>query len=65
MTLNSVPSESDFDVGIVGGGPMGVAAAIGISSEGPSVVVLDQRSLGGQIASSSKSKMFLASGSME
>jgi thioredoxin reductase (NADPH) len=44
----------DYDVAIIGGGPAGVAAAIGIASEGPSVVVLDERGPGGQIARSSK-----------
>lgn len=48
------PPTPDFDVAIIGGGPAGIAAAISIVTEGPSVVVLDQKGLGGQIATSSK-----------
>ncbi|MES2203344.1 MAG: NAD(P)/FAD-dependent oxidoreductase [Patescibacteria group bacterium] len=53
MTGNATV-QPDYDVAIVGGGPAGIAAAIGTVTEGLRVVVLDERSgPGGQIASSS------------
>jgi len=54
MTISVAPAPADtFDVAIIGGGPAGIAAAIGIAPEGPSVVVLEHKNLGGQIATSS------------
>jgi thioredoxin reductase (NADPH) len=47
-------TKPDFDVAIIGGGPAGIAAAISIVTEGPTVAVLDQKGPGGQIATSSK-----------
>jgi thioredoxin reductase (NADPH) len=53
MYGSSLP-ERDFDVAIIGGGPCGVASSISIRTEGPSVVILDEKGPGGQVATSSK-----------
>jgi thioredoxin reductase len=42
-----------FDVAVVGGGPAGLAAAVGTSSEGLSTVVVEQEAIGGQAGTSS------------
>ena len=52
MTQNTV-ADTDYDVAIVGGGPAGVACAISVVTEGPSVVILDEKGPGGQVATSS------------
>jgi thioredoxin reductase (NADPH) len=43
-----------YDVAIVGAGPAGLAASVYAASEGLSVVVLDQRSFGGQAGASAR-----------
>ena len=42
-----------FDVAVVGGGPAGLAAAVGASSEGLSTVVVEDEAIGGQAGTSS------------
>src|SRR5690242_7426153 len=42
-----------FDVAVVGGGPAGLAAAVGASSEGLSTVVVEHEAVGGQAGTSS------------
>jgi thioredoxin reductase (NADPH) len=42
-----------FDVVVVGGGPAGLAAAVGASSEGLSTVVVEHEAIGGQAGTSS------------
>ena len=42
-----------FDVAVVGGGPAGLAAAVGASSEGLSTVVVEHEAIGGQAGTSS------------
>jgi thioredoxin reductase (NADPH) len=42
-----------FDVVVVGGGPAGLAAAVGASSEGLSTVVVEHEAVGGQAGTSS------------
>jgi thioredoxin reductase len=42
-----------FDVAVVGGGPAGLAAAVGASSEGLSTVVVEDEAVGGQAGTSS------------
>lgn len=54
MSQITTCSACDFDVAIIGGGPAGVAAAIGLTTEGVRVVVLDELQAGGQVASTSK-----------
>ena len=43
-----------YDVAVVGAGPAGLATAVYAASEGLSVVVLDQRSFGGQAGASAR-----------
>jgi thioredoxin reductase (NADPH) len=42
-----------FDVAVVGGGPAGLAAAVGASSEGLRTVVIEHEAIGGQAGTSS------------
>ena len=42
-----------FDVAVAGGGPAGLAAAVGASSEGLSTVVVEDEAIGGQAGTSS------------
>jgi thioredoxin reductase len=42
-----------FDVAVVGGGPAGLAAAVGASSEGLATVVVEHEAIGGQAGTSS------------
>lgn len=48
-----------YDVAIVGAGPAGLAAAVYAASEGLSVVVLDERSSGGQAGASARIENYL------
>lgn len=48
-----------YDVAIVGAGPSGLAAAVYAASEGLSVIVLDQRAVGGQAGASSRIENYL------
>ncbi|MQX41793.1 NAD(P)-binding protein [Sinorhizobium meliloti] len=48
-----------YDVAIVGAGPSGLAAAVYASSEGLSVIVIDERAIGGQAGSSSRIENYL------
>ncbi|WP_327058896.1 FAD-dependent oxidoreductase [Luteimonas fraxinea] len=47
------------DVAIVGAGPAGLAAAVYAASEGLSVIVLDQRAIGGQAGASARIENYL------
>lgn len=51
--------ETVYDVAIVGAGPSGLAAAVYAASEGLSVIVIDNRSIGGQAGSSSRIENYL------
>jgi thioredoxin reductase (NADPH) len=55
-TLNP---EHVYDVAIVGAGPAGLAAAVYAASEGLSVVVLDERAMGGQAGASARIENYL------
>ncbi len=60
--LGMMPAlEADrlFDVAIVGAGPAGLAAAVYAASEGLSVIVLDERSTGGQAGASARIENYL------
>ncbi|MDR3384075.1 FAD-dependent oxidoreductase [Cupriavidus basilensis] len=48
-----------YDVAIVGAGPAGLAAAVYGASEGLSVVVLDERAMGGQAGASARIENYL------
>src|SRR3569623_1012476 len=51
--------EAVYDVAIVGAGPAGLAAAVYAASEGLSVIVLDERAMGGQAGASSRIENYL------
>lgn len=51
--------EAVHDVAIVGAGPAGLAAAVYAASEGLSVLVLDQRAIGGQAGASARIENYL------
>ena len=48
-----------YDLAIVGAGPAGLAAAVYAASEGLSVIVLDQRAIGGQAGASARIENYL------
>ncbi len=48
-----------FDVAVVGAGPAGLATAVYAASEGLSVVVFDQRAMGGQAGASARIENYL------
>ncbi len=48
-----------YDVAVVGAGPAGLAAAVYAASEGLSVIVLDERAIGGQAGASSRIENYL------
>ncbi|WEK42136.1 MAG: FAD-dependent oxidoreductase [Candidatus Sphingomonas colombiensis] len=51
--------EMLYDVAIVGAGPAGLAAAVYAASEGLSVIVLDERAMGGQAGASARIENYL------
>jgi thioredoxin reductase len=51
--MRPIPPEEVFDVAVVGGGPAGLAAAVGASSEGLRTVVVEHEAVGGQAGTSS------------
>lgn len=48
-----------YDVAIVGAGPAGLAAAVYAASEGLEVIIIDERSVGGQAGASSRIENYL------
>jgi thioredoxin reductase len=58
MTPDLDPADV-YDVAIVGAGPAGLAAAVYAASEGLSVVVFDERAVGGQAGASSRIENYL------
>ncbi len=59
LGLDTIDTDTTFDVAIVGAGPAGLAAAVYAASEGLSVVVLDSRAYGGQAGSSARIENYL------
>ena len=62
MSLGITPDldpNTVYDVAVVGAGPAGLAAAVYAASEGLSVIVLDQRSIGGQAGASARIENYL------
>ena len=51
--------DTTYDVAIVGAGPAGLATAVYAASEGLSVIVLDERSMGGQAGASARIENYL------
>ncbi|HEY2752617.1 FAD-dependent oxidoreductase, partial [Phenylobacterium sp.] len=51
--------EKLYDVAVVGAGPAGLATAVYAASEGLSVLVLDQRAMGGQAGASARIENYL------
>ena len=54
-----IDPEKVFDVAIVGAGPAGLAASVYAASEGLSVIVLDERAMGGQAGASARIENYL------
>jgi len=54
-----LPSNAEFDVAVIGGGPAGLAAAVYAASEGLDVAVLEKCAIGGQAGSSSRIENYL------
>ncbi|MGN7292583.1 FAD-dependent oxidoreductase [Rhizobium sp. SAFR-030] len=52
-------ADATYDVAIVGAGPAGLAAAVYAASEGLSVIILDERSAGGQAGASARIENYL------
>lgn len=59
LGLDTIDTNTTFDVAIVGAGPAGLAAAVYAASEGLSVVVLDARAYGGQAGASARIENYL------
>ena len=55
----SLDPKRVYDVGVVGAGPAGLAAAVYAGSEGLSVLVLDQQAFGGQAGASARIENYL------
>ncbi|HVQ72872.1 MAG TPA: FAD-dependent oxidoreductase [Bradyrhizobium sp.] len=51
--------DTTYDVAIVGAGPAGLATAVYAASEGLSVIVLDERTMGGQAGASARIENYL------
>jgi thioredoxin reductase (NADPH) len=54
-----IDTEKLYDVAVVGAGPAGLATAVYGTSEGLSVIVLDQRAFGGQAGASARIENYL------
>ncbi|WDJ94961.1 FAD-dependent oxidoreductase [Xanthomonas campestris] len=54
-----IDPDHRYDVAIVGAGPAGLATAVYAASEGLSVIVLDQRAIGGQAGASARIENYL------
>jgi len=55
----SLDPQKLYDVAVVGAGPAGLATAVYAASEGLSVLVLDQRAMGGQAGASARIENYL------
>jgi thioredoxin reductase (NADPH) len=54
-----IVTDTRYDVAIVGAGPAGLAAAVYAASEGLSVIVCDERAMGGQAGASNRIENYL------
>ncbi|MGM3278202.1 FAD-dependent oxidoreductase [Ralstonia sp. 24A2] len=57
--IPKISAQKVYDVAIVGAGPAGLAAAVYGASEGLSVIVLDERAMGGQAGASARIENYL------
>ena len=57
--LDAEPTDTLYDVAIVGAGPAGLATAVYAASEGLSVLVIDARAFGGQAGASARIENYL------
>lgn len=57
--LPTIDPRKVYDVAIVGAGPAGLAAAVYGASEGLSILVLDERTMGGQAGASARIENYL------
>ena len=57
--LPKLDPDKVYDVAVVGAGPAGLATAVYAASEGLSVLVLDQRAMGGQAGASARIENYL------
>lgn len=57
--VTTQPTESSYDVVIVGAGPAGLSAAVYAASEGLCTVIVEHRALGGQAGTSSLIRNYL------
>src|SRR5262249_35441314 len=51
--MRPIPAAEVFDVGVIGAGPAGLAAAVNASSEGLRTVVVEPEAIGGQAGTTS------------
>ncbi|MGA2394202.1 MAG: FAD-dependent oxidoreductase [Candidatus Lustribacter sp.] len=59
LELSVVPSQAEFDVVIIGGGPAGLAAAVYGASEGLKTLMIEREAPGGQAGTSSRIENYL------
>ena len=59
MGVRTRPGRTGYEVGIIGAGPAGLAAAVSACSEGLRTVGLEQEAIGGQAATSSLIRNYL------
>jgi thioredoxin reductase (NADPH) len=57
--MPDIADDARYDVAIVGAGPAGLAAAVYAASEGLSVIVCDERAMGGQAGASNRIENYL------
>ncbi|RFB81119.1 cyclic nucleotide-binding domain-containing thioredoxin-disulfide reductase [Methylovirgula sp. 4M-Z18] len=57
--IPKIDPQKLYDIAIVGAGPAGLAAAVYGASEGLSVIVLDERAMGGQAGASARIENYL------
>lgn len=57
--MPTLEPDALYDVAIVGAGPAGLAAAVYAASEGLSVIVLEERAMGGQAGASARIENYL------
>jgi len=59
LGLTTTPAEDFYDLGVIGGGPAGLAAAVYGASEGLKTVLIERTATGGQAGQSSRIENYL------